>query len=406
MKHLVTGCLLALVAASCQAQPSEPGSRDMERVVSGNTVFGVELYDQLRGRPGNLFLSPYSVSTALAMTHAGARGDTAAQMADTLHLELPPNRLHAAFAALQKAINAPGADRPYQLHVANALWGQAGLDFQTDFLAITRTHYGAGFREVDFASDPEAARQRVNAWVEEQTREKIRDLLPMGTVTPLTRLILTNAIYFKGDWAHAFPKAATRTEDFQVAPGQTVPAPLMHQSGRFGYTETDQVQVLELPYKGDTLGMTIVLPRKVDGLEGVERSLSAEALTGWMNTLQPRQAQVALPRFKIESQAELTKALSALGMPAAFSDRTADFSGIAGKPHELYITAVLHKAFVDVNEVGTEAAAATGVVVGVRSAIPAQPPVVFRADHPFLFLIRDRATGSVLFLGRVVNPTS
>jgi serpin B len=375
----------------------------MNEVVASDARFGLELYGKLRGRSGNLAIAPSSIATALTMTYAGAKGTTAEQMARVLHVALPPEQWHAARGDLQQALT-PGTGAPYQLMAADALWGQSGYQFDAGFLSLTRNHYRAGLHDVDFVSDPTGACKKINAWVAEQTKDKIKDILPESAITPLTRLVLTDALYFLGDWEHQFPESASIDEPFHLTGDQTAPVKMMHQTTAFGLAEDEDVQVLELQYKGKALSMLVVLPRKVDGLDAVESRLSLERLEGWRAALKAQKVNVSLPRFKIEVGTGLVPPLKALGMTDAFDDKTADFSGIAGKPHELFITDALHKVYVDVNERGTEAAAATAIVVGLRAAARPAPIPVFRADHPFLFLIRHNTTGAVLFLGRVADP--
>jgi serpin B len=377
---------------------------DVAAVVKGNTEFALSLYGKLRAQAGNLFCSPYSVSTALAMTYAGARGQTAAEMAKALDFTLDPGHLHPAFGALQhQLIQGSGKKQGYQLNVANALWGQEHFGFLPDFLNLTRRDYGAGLREVNFQSDPEAARRVINTWVEQQTHDRIKDLLPQGLLTTDTRLVLTNAIYFKGFWAEQFKKASTKQEPFQLAGGGQVQVPLMHQTGHFQYHDGGTFQALELPYRGRELSLLVLLPKRVDGLAALEGRLTAANLAAWLGRLREQEVQVALPRFKVTGAFNLNQVLEALGMRQAFIPGGADFSGMSGtNGRKLFLQAVVHKAFVDVNEEGTEAAAATGVAVA-EEAEPADP-AVFRADHPFVFLIRDNRSGSVLFLGRLTNP--
>jgi serpin B len=377
---------------------------DLAALARGNTTFGLDLYAQLRRQPGNAFLSPFSISTALAMTAAGAGGETARQMADVLKFPFATDRVDAAFETLVRSVRPAGEKPAYALHTANALWGQRGYHFLPRFVATLRGPFAAGFEELDFRSAPEDARRTINTWVEEQTAGKIRDLIASGFLDAQTRLVLTNAIYFKGDWSRPFHREQTREGDFRDGGGETHRVPLMHQTARFGYAEDDTSQTLELPYVGGDLAMVVILPRKADGLPALEAGLTPDALAQRLGRLESRPVDVALPRFKLTSTFELTRPLSALGMTLPFSDR-ADFSGINGGSEPLQISAVIHKAFVDVNEVGTEAAAATAVGIRALSAIP-QPPVSFRADHPFLFLIRDRRTDSVLFLGSLTKPGS
>lgn len=394
--------LTALAAGALAPRVSAAEAPDTRALVSGNTAFGCDLYGALRGEAGNLFLSPFSVSTALAMTAAGARGATFAEMEKVLHL---PKAAPAAFGAVLKSVNGTETDpkkRGFELSTANALWAQKGYPWRAEYKAAVATDFGAGLFDVDYKSDPETARGAINAWVEKETREKIKDLLPKGTVTGLTRLVLTNAIYFKGDWADPFKKEHTKAAPFLLANGTKAEAQLMFRSGGFDYAETETYQALELPYAGKRLGMVVVVPRKPDGLPAVEKGLTGEALAALVKGLRrERTVRVYLPRFKVEKVLTLNEPLQQLGMKAAFA--RADFGGMHTGGEDLNISAVVHKAFVDVNEKGTEAAAATGVVVGLASA-PVQPKEV-RADRPFLFLIRDRETGSVLFMGRLSEPT-
>lgn len=381
----------------------EKGHSSIQTAVQGNTELALDLYQKLRTIEGNLFFSPYSVSTALAMTYAGARGDTEVQMAQTLHFLLDQEQLHLAFAALEAKLGDIGRKAHIQLKIANALWPQVGYPFFEEFLALTKEYYGVLISPVDYR-DPETARQKINAWVEEKTQEKIKELISPGILDDLTRLVLVNAIYFKGNWASQFEKKLTKAATFLVTPSEKVEVPMMTQEHMFGYGEGDSLQILELPYVGDDLAMIVLLPKKVDGLVGLETALTVENLEKWMSHLRETEVRVFLPRFKMSRGINLNDALVSMGMVDAFDLLKANFSGMDGNENWLYIAAVLHKAFVDVNEEGTEAAAATAVVMKARCQPP--PPPVFRADHPFVFLIRENYTGSVLFIGRVVNPLS
>jgi serpin B len=369
----LAGCAALLLTGVVRAAEEE--GADRPDIVRGNTRFALDLYAALKGRPGNLFYAPASLSTALAMTHAGAGGATADQMAKVLHLDLPPGVLHPAFATLQSGLVARSDGR---LRVANRLWANQGYPIRPDFLAITRDSYGAELAAVDFAHQPEVARRQINAWVERRTEDRIRDLLPPGIVDELTRLVLTNAVYFKGDWAESFPKSATHEADFHVTSDKTTRVPMMTRTGDHRH------------WAGD----------------GLENRLNTSNLDRWLNGSRPRPVQVFLPRFKLETSFELKDTLRSLGLTLPFDQVKANFSGITSH-EDLYISAIVHKAFVDVNEEGTEAAAATAVVIEPRSApIQSSEPAVFRADHPFVFAIRDRLTGSILFLGRVQNPNA
>lgn len=391
------GGLAAMAVRGWSDQPA-----DREETVRGDSDFALDLYGHLNDKDGNLFLSPYSISAALAMTYAGARGNTAAEMAKTLHFTLPAERLHPAYGERLRAFSAAGNKRPYELHIANALWGQKGMEWRKPFRDITTRHYGAGLREVDFVAATEEARKAINAWVEKQTRDKIMELIKQGVLTPLSRMVLTNAIYFKGNWVFKFDPKRTVEAPFFIGAEKKVDAKLMTQKGRFNYMQNELLQAVEMPYAGKELSMVVLLPRQRDGLADLESKLSRERLGEWMKRLAPtRDLSVTMPKFKFTAEFQLNDALQALGMKDAFGPK-ADLSGMAGNPGDLRISHVIHKAFVDVNEEGTEAAAATAVVVEAR-AFRESP--VFRADHPFLFLIRDVKTGAILFLGRMQDPT-
>lgn len=377
---------------------TSPARTDVAEVVAGNNAFALDLYTKISDEPGNLFFSPYSVSTALAMTYGGARGETARQMADVLHFSLGQQRLHAAFAAMLSSDRAAEEESGHRLHLANALWGQKGYYFLEEFLALTKTHYGAGLREVDFAQATEQARLTINQWVEGETEHKIRELLQRGDLDAATALVLTNAIYFKGDWASRFDRRQTKEDSFWINRLEQVTVPMMHQLRRFAFAATEDLDLLEMPYQGERLSMVLLLPKKVHGLATLEKSLSRENLDRWLGQLHQQPVRVRLPRFKLGARFNLGKTLQAMGMTDAFYGK-ADFSGMTGR-RDLWIDDVIHQAQVEVNEEGTEASAATAVVMrkGPR-------PATFTADHPFLFLIRDKQSGSILFLGRVVNPS-
>lgn len=375
-------------------------------IVQGNSRLATDLYKTLAAEQGNRFFSPYSLSTALGMTFAGARGETADQMARILHFDLPADRLHPAFRALIGQINGEaGAEpRPYQLLTANALWGQKGETFLDGFLKLTRENYGAGLKEVDFRRAAEPARLAINAWVEEQTRDKIKDLLASSDVGPDTSLILTNAIYFKGDWLHPFQEEATRREGvFQAGAGRRITTPMMTQLETFRHHDGGTFQLLELPYVGGDLSMVVLLPKALDGLPALESQLSASQLSAWVGQAKSARVALQLPKFTMTEELRLSEVLRRMGLTLPFEGGKADFSGINGK-RDLMISEVIHKAFVDVHEKGTEAAAATAVAMMRASAAIPAPPIEFKADHPFVFLIRDQRTGSLLFLGRLTEP--
>jgi serpin B len=368
-------------------------------VVTGMNRFAFDLYAQLRGGDGNLFYSPYSLSTALAMTYGGARGLTATQMAAVLHFTLQPENLHPACGALMRRLGE-GA-QAYELKIANRLWAQIGQSLLDPFVELTRTEYSAEVTAVDFRTRADTVRLAINQWVESQTAHRIRDLLKPGVVNAETRMLLVNAIYFKGKWQHPFERRSSQDAPFIRADGKESTAWLMHQSQSLRYAEDDAAQALELPYGGGSLSMVIFLPRRPDGIGNLEAGLTADSLGGRLSGLEKQEVEVYLPRFKLTSEFELAKTLRKMGMELPFTT-AADFSGITGQA-DLFLSAVVHQAFVDVNEEGTEAAAATGAVM-MPTSIRATQPVVFRADHPFIFLIRDRSTGAILFIGRLMDP--
>ncbi len=376
-------------------------AQDAAGIAASGNAFALDLYAQLQAQEGNLFFSPYSLSTALAMTYAGAAGNTATEMERVLHFRLPRERLHPGFASLRKEVEGAGDAKGCELTVANALWGQKGFTLLPAFLDLLKADYGAPIEQVDFAGATEAARKRINDWAAEETRGKVKDLIAPRVLDPRsTLLVLTDAIYFKGAWLHPFDKAATTQAPFWTSPEESTPAPMMSQAGQFGYGESGLCQVLELPYAGRAFSMVVLLPRRRDGLPELERALAPEALARWTGDLQERRVAVTLPKLKLGQEFRLDQVLQKMGMVHAFSD--ADFSNMTGR-RDLSLSAVVHKAVVDVNEEGTEAAAASAVIMG-RAAAPSAPPVEFRADHPFLFLIRHRQSASVFFMGRLVRP--
>jgi serpin B len=386
-------------AVSVRQIPAE-AQHDVDLIVQGNTAFAFDLYSRAKDEPGNLLCSPYSISTALAMTWAGARGVTEAEMKEVLRFLLPQDSLHAAFGALQRSLERGAGLGGYRLHLANRLWGQTGDSWLEPFLRTTREEYEAPLQELDFRRDPEPCRLAINEWVEEQTEQKIRDLLHAGDIDPLTALVLTNAIYFKGTWKEQFDPSLTKNARFYVEPGKSVDVPTMNRKGEVLYGSGPEVKVLELPYGGGDLSMVFLLPPQVDGLPGLEAQLSPENLAAWMGQVRPMEVPIAVPRFRFTSRFLLNDALAALGMPSAFRPGDADLSGMDGT-RTLFISKVIHQAFIEVNEEGTEAAGATAVVIDRESVGP-----TFIANHPFLFLIRDNVTHSILFLGRVVDPSN
>ena len=395
-----------------QAAPPAADSEDLADLVNGNSAFAFDLYQALKEQDGNLFYSPHSISAALSMTYAGARGPTASQMVDTLHFLLPQDRLHPAFNALAHELasrgqNAQGGKgEAFRLNMVNAVWGQQGHDFREPFLDTLAESYGAGVRSADFAAAPEESRLAINDWVADNTEDRIKDLIPPDVITPLTRLVLTNAIYFNASWTYPFIEAKTRERPFHLLDGRVVDVPMMRLEEDLPYAAGDGYQAVDLPYVRDELSMTIMLP-DAGRFSEFEDALDASLVDRAILALWFRRVTLDLPKFEFESQFLLSEPLKSMGMSDAFDSATSDFSGIdgqsclAGDPECLYIREIVHKAFVSVDEAGTEATAATAVVMNVESAPPS--PVSVTVDRPFIFLIRDRETGGVLFVGRVTQ---
>lgn len=407
---LLIPCLVLPVAA-CAAELPTTATSNEAKAAQGNNALAIELYVRLRKQSGNLFFSPESISTALAMTYAGARADTAAEMAKTLHFTLSPGQLHPAMRALLRDRNA--AHDGYRLKEAYALWVQTGYSLLPEFLKLTKDNYEAGLNQVDFGGATEASWQTINLWIEQRTENKIRELLRPGSLASDTRLLLTNAIYFKGDWEQRFKHEDTKYEDFRLFAARTIKTPLMHIMKGFNYFDGGSFQALEIPYKKKELSMIVLLPKAMEGLSAFEQSLTPASMQQLLGQLQPAsEVIVTIPKFKMEAEFRLKDTLIEMGMKEAFDVKIADFGGLASRETmqrdgNLSISAVIHKAYVDVNEEGTEAAAATAVTaipLAVRPTRPT-PPIVFHADHPFMFLIRDNRSGSILFIGRVTNPS-
>jgi serpin B len=387
--------LLVLLAAALPAADSG--------VTSAMNAFTTAAYKQLMGGDANLILSPFNIATALSMALAGARGQTAGEIQSVLRLHYDATydaALGALLAGLAQDCNAGGNE----LHTANGLWVQKGFAIQPAFENTLSGSYHAPLTPLDFIADPEASRSQINRWTEEQTKEKIKDLLAAGSIDAQTRLVLTSAIYFYGKWQDPFATSRTEAAPFTLPAGATTQANFMNQTSHFAYAETPSAQILEMRYAGTEIAFDVLLPKTLTGLPDLEKSLTPESLTGWLGSLASRNVQLSLPKFRAESAFSLGKVLSTMGMPTAFTGR-ADFSGIDPK-RGLAISQVVHKAFVDVDEQGTEAAAATGITMRATAVRRPEQAVVFRADHPFLFLIRDTRTGVVLFIGRLMNPRS
>ncbi|TNF22564.1 MAG: serpin family protein [Deltaproteobacteria bacterium] len=395
------------VASSLErdTSPDVPAA-DLAAVVAGNNAFALDLYGALAAEDGNLIASPHSASVALAMTYAGAAGNTATEMASTLHFDLPAAQLHPAFDALDLALasrgeGAQGADgEPFRLKVVNAAWGQTGYTFLPGFLDTLAVSYGAGVRLLDFFTAPDPSRLTINAWVSEQTEKRIPNLLPAGTITSDTKLVLTNAVYFNAAWALPFDPDHTADAAFVCADGETVTVPTMTQTESFRYAAGDGWSAIELAYDGGEVAMDIILP---DDLASFESGLDATEVDGILGQLVSSYVELHMPRFEYRLPTNLVPTLQSLGMSDAFVPLAADFSGMNGR-QDLYIGAVIHEAFVKVDEKGTEAAAATAVVMN-DFGLPGEP-VVMRLDRPFVYFIRDVQTGAILFVGRVSDPSA
>jgi len=379
---------------------------NLETLVSGNSAFAFDLYQELIKEGGNIFYSPYSISLALAMTYAGAEGETEQQMAEVLHFILEDKDLHAAFnkLALELASRGEGAEgkdgEGFRLNIVNAIWGQKDYKFLSEFLDILAENYDAGLRILDFINEPEESRITINDWVSEQTEGRIEDLIPQGDIDTLTRLVLTNAIYFNAAWRYQFEEDDTYDDTFYLLDGSEITVPMMHQTEHLGYTEGDGYQVVELPYDTGELSMVIILPEE-GNFEAFESSLDAGLVDEIIGDIENTSVILTMPKFEFKSEFSLKDALEAMGMPIAFS-MAADFSGMTDED-SLFIRDVVHKAFVSVDEEGTEAAAASAVYVVVAGISPEQPEIT--VDHPFIFLIRGIQTNTILFIGRVVNPS-
>jgi serpin B len=398
-----------LIASDLERRSPDAPTDDVAAVAAGNNAFAAAAYARLAAEEGNLVFSPTSIRLALAMTYAGARGDTAAEMAAVLRFDLPDAALHAAFNALDQALasrnreEAPGPngeERRVLLSVANAIWGQEGYAFLPEFLDTLAADYGAGMRVVDYADAAEEARRTINDWVAGETNDRITDLIPEGVLNAMTRLVLTNAVYLDATWASTFDNDHTGEAPFFLLDGSTVTAETMHQESLFPYAAGDGWQAVELPYVGEELAMLFLVPdagrfTEVEGLFG--GGLLGEVV----GDLEGAPVRLGLPKFEFRYKASVAALLAAMGMPTAFAPDLADFSGMTLE-ERLFISDVIHEAFIKVDEEGTEAAAATAVVMEATSA-PSEG-IDLQIDRPFLFSLYDRATGEVLFMGRVLNP--
>jgi serpin B len=392
MRKVVFAIVITLIwPLAAQATASEGRTA----VVRGSNRFAVDLYHRVRGEEGNLLMAPLSLYAAFGMTYGGARSRTAEEMADVLHVEIAPEPLHRELGSLLRDLESSAIGNRLQL--ANAVWPQSGRPLLAEFVRLCAESYGAQIESLDFENSTEGALRTINRWFADQTEERVPELLEPGDLAPATAIALTNVVHFRGEWLGRFEARFTEQAPFTLADGTQVEHALMHRSGRFGFFEDAELQVLELPYSGERLSMVVVLPRRHDGLPGIEEELSAGRLAELVGKLEQKFVRVALPRFTIATRLELSETLKEMGMSTAF-EREADFSGITGA-RDLWIDLVVHGSSVELTEEGTEAAAGTAVVLKKGPGA-----TEFRADHPFLFLIRDRLSGSILFLGRLEQP--
>jgi len=388
-----------------EPEPEPVSDATLTAVVSGLNAFAADLYVRTASGEGNRVISPASVAVALAMVHAGARGPTAREIADALHQPRAGADLRGAAGALLSRWNEP---KGFELAVVDRLFGDAKVAFEPDYLDVTARSFHAPLEKLDFRGAPGPSRERINAWVQEQTRDRIKDLVPASGVTAATRLVLVNAIYFKAAWLEAFQEHATAEGPFFTASGETK-AKMMKRTDhlRFAAVPEDGVRLLELPYEGDTTSMVLVLPDAKAGLGAVEKALTGARIDGWISRLKAERVALELPKFKIEMPEPLTLSgiLKELGIRRAFNSQQADFTAIAPESEQLEISEAYHKAFIEVDEKGTEAAAATAISMRAGSAPPTDEPTAFVCDHPFAYIIRDRESGAILFMGRVVDPS-
>ncbi len=376
-----------------------------QEITNGNNKFAFKLYSEVRNnKDQNLFYSPFSISTALAMVYAGARNETALQISQTM--DFPQNEnFHSDYKQLLNAINN-GTDNKIVLNIANGLWAQKKFKFLDSYFGIVKSNYSSELKNVDFTDDSERenARKDINDWVAQKTKDKIKDILSPGDLDSYTRLVLVNAIYFYGDWAEPFKKQATEPKDFFLSDGTRVNVPFMNQHDRHNYYEDSNIKAIEMPYMNNKASMVIFLPNEKNGIKEFEGSFDYTYYQKILAAFQFNEVRVSLPKFQVTFKIRLGNTLSQMGMPLAFSAGSADFSGMDGK-YDLYISEVIHQAFVNVDEKGTEAAAATAVVMKMTAMRPSSDIKVFNADHPFLFLIKDNTTGSILFMGKIMNPS-
>jgi serpin B len=388
----------------CVKSPDQTSNNSLpsaDNIITANNQFAIDLYSKYSSKEENVFFSPYSLSSALAMTYEGARGQTAEEMQKVMHFPNDTSLMRSEFSSLYLTLNP--SNSPYKLTTANALWAQRDFKFSQDYLNLVETNYYGKTTNLDFKDDTENSRITINNWVANKTNDKILDLIPSGTIGPDTRLVLTNAIYFLANWSQKFETDFTSEKDFNLSSGTSIKTQMMHQTSYFSYMENSNLKMLEMDYLGDDLSMLVLLPSN-NNIDSLDNTLNLENLETWKKEMNNSEVEVSFPRFKFETKYMMASDLKQMGMPIAFTD-SADFSGMTGKK-DLQISEVIHQAFVNVSESGTEAAAATAVIM-VSSAMPGEPrprPKIFNANHPFIFLIQEKSTGTILFMGKVANP--
>jgi serpin B len=387
-------------------QPNVPEGA-LQALVSGNNAFALDLYQSLRTEDGNLFYSPYSISIALGMTYGGARGNTEAQMADVLHFDLSQAELHAAFNRLDLDLAQHGEaqdkqEQPLQLNIANAVWAQRDYPFLPEYLDLVALNYGAGIHLADFVNQADQVTDEINQWVSDQTEERIQDILSPGALDAMTRMVLANAIYFKAGWQTPFEEDSTQPAPFDLLDGSEVQVDMMYNEENYPYLRGEDFQAVELPYSGGTAVMDIILPDEGQ-FAAFEASLDWSTLEAILGGMDRAELKLQLPKFTFRNQFSLARQLAEMGMSDAFAGGLADFSGMDGQ-HDLYIGDVIHQAFVAVDEQGTEAAAATLVIMELTSIEPVEDIIELTIDRPFFFIIRDLSSGQILFAGRVLHP--
>jgi serpin B len=390
-RYIVALFLAAFLYLPVKAQVANQPSK-------ANNQFTMELYHQLRKEPVNMFYSPLSISSAFAMTYAGAKGETANQMKQTLHFGPNNETFHSQYADLTKLLNKEKEE--LSLSLANAVWLQTGLNLNNNFSETITQHYGAGLKRTSFADDPAGSQERINKWVADKTNDKITDLLPRSAIKRSTQMILVNALYFKGAWQNPFKKEQTKEDTFYVFEKCVTKTQMMNQQLTTAYYEDDLAQVVELPYKGGDVSFVLLLPKKRFDILSVEKHFNEQVYQAYLQKMQRTRVKLSMPKFKMERSYSLAEPLQKLGMTQPFTSN-ADFSGMTDET-KLMIDKVLHKTFIDVNEEGTEAAAATAITM-VKSSMVTNHATV-EANHPFLFLIKDNKTSAILFMGRIMDP--